>query len=461
MDGKREHSRPPSPRQADAPPYALQAEQAVLGGIMIVPEALDRVAGDLLPDHFYVHKHRLIYEAILEMADKSRPYDPVTLGEWMEASGKADAIDGAAYLTELAASVASAANIVAYARLVRDKAVLRDLIEVSNRNANDAFNPGNRDPAEILAEAEQRVFSLGERVGGNKQVIQPLKSAMIEAFNVLQDRYTNRGQPTGVQSGYKDLDKITAGLQPTDLVILAARPSQGKTTLALNIAEYAALSSSLAVLVFSMEMSATQLSMRLMSSVGRIDSTKLRTGDLDDEDWPRINETVRKLRNAKIFIDDTAAMTPDAVRSRARRLKREHNIGLIVIDYLQLMHVGGTKENRATEIAEISRSLKALAKELNLPVLALSQLNRSLESRADKRPVMSDLRESGGLEQDADTIMFIYRDEYYNKDSPDAGQAEIIIGKQRNGPTGTVRLRFLGQYTRFDPLSHDSTGAFE
>lgn len=462
MEGTRKQTTPPPPsRQEVAPPSAVHAEQAVLGGIMIVPDALDRIAGELLPDHFYIYKHRVIYSAILEMAEKSRPYDPVTLGEWLESAGKLDAIDGAHYLTDLASNVASAANIVAYAQLVKDKAILRDLIEVSNLNANDAFNPGNRDPSEILSVSEQRVFSLGERVGGNTTTIVPLRSALADAFSVLQDRYSTRGQPTGVQTGYGELDKLTAGLQPTDLIILAARPAQGKTTLALNIAEYAATKTGVAAAVFSMEMSSSQLSMRLLSSAGRIDSTKLRTGDLDDADWPRVTEAIRHLRDAKIFIDDTPALTPDAIRSRARRLKREHNIGLIVVDYLQLMHIGGTKENRATEISEISRSLKALAKELNVPVLALSQLNRSLESRTDKRPVMADLRESGAIEQDADAIVFIYRDEYYNKDSPDKGLAEIIIGKQRNGPTGTVKLRFFGAYTRFDNYDSGSNGSFE
>ena len=448
------------PDANNAPPNAISAEQAVLGGLMLVPDAIDRV-DDLLPEHFYLYKHQLIYSAILEMASKNKPFDPVTLGEWMVATGKADAIDGEAYLTELAANVASASNIKAYAGLVKDKAILRSLIEVSNQNADDAFNPGGRDPAEILSLSEQRMFALSEHVGGNRPTIVGLRTALAEAFDVLQDRYAARGQPTGVPTGYVDLDKITAGLQPTDLIILAARPSQGKTTLALNIAEHAAVKSKMPVAVFSMEMSASQLSMRLLSAVGRVDSSRLRTGDLEDEDWPKVSDAIRTLRDAKIFIDDTPALTPDVLRSRARRLKREHNVGLIVIDYLQLMQGVSSKENRATEISEISRSLKALAKELNVPVLALSQLNRSVESRTDKRPMMSDLRESGAIEQDADVIMFIYRDEYYNKDSPDKGIAEVIIGKQRNGPTGTVRLRFFGQFTVFASLANDSSGTFE
>jgi replicative DNA helicase len=336
------------------------------------------------------------------------------------------------------------------------------LIDVGTNIVNEGFMPEGRDTSEILEEAEKQVLAIAEGASRGKQDFTAVNKALSEAFDVLQTRYANGGGVTGLPTGYTEFDEMTAGLQPTDLIILAARPSMGKTTLALNMAEYGALKTRKAVAVFSMEMSASQLALRLISSVGRINATRLRTGQLEDEDWSRVTSAIRMLRDVKIFIDDTPAMSPVALAAKARRLKREHDLGLIVIDYLQLMQVPGNSENRATEISEISRSLKALAKELNVPVVALSQLNRSLETRADKRPVMADLRESGAIEQDADVIVFIYRDDYYNKEnSPDKGLAEVIIGKQRNGPTGSVKLKFFGEYTRFDNLSHDSVGSFE
>ena len=305
------------------------------------------------------------------------------------------------------------------------------------------------------------MFKIAEQGRRGRADFVSLREAMKDAFQILQERYENQGTVTGLPTGFHDFDEMTAGLQPSDLIILAARPAMGKTTLALNMAEYAALKTKKAVAVYSMEMSASQLAFRLISSIGRINATRLRTGQLEDEDWSRVNMAIKMLSDVKIFIDDTPALSPDVLRSKARRIKREHDLGLIVIDYLQLMTVPGTGENRATEISEISRSLKALAKELNVPVIALSQLNRGLESRTDKRPVMADLRESGAIEQDADIIVFIYRDEYYNKESADRGLAEVIIGKQRNGPTGTCKLKFFGEYTRFDNLARDSVGAFE
>ena len=344
---------------------------------------------------------------------------------------------------------------------VREKAVLRQLIDAGTEIVNDGFQPEGREVQEVLSAAEMKVFKIAEQGRRGRADFVPLREAMKDAFQLLQERYENQGAVTGLPTGFHDFDEMTAGLQNSDLIILAARPAMGKTTLALNMAEYGAIKTKKAVAVYSMEMSASQLAFRLISSIGRVNATRLRTGQLEDEDWSRVNMAIRMLSDVKIFIDDTPALSPDVLRSKARRIKREHDLGLIVIDYLQLMQVPGTGENRATEISEISRSLKALAKELNVPVIALSQLNRGLESRTDKRPVMADLRESGAIEQDADIIVFIYRDEYYNKESPDKGLAEVIIGKQRNGPTGMVKLKFFGEYTRFDNLARDSVGSFE
>lgn len=444
------------------PPHAIEAEQAVLGGLMLSPDSWDKIADKLVEQDFYRHDHQLIYRAIGELQNKSMPPDAVTLGEWFESQGIAELVGGSGYILELANNTPSAANITAYAEIVREKAVLRQLIEAGTEIANDGFLPEGRSTQEILEGAEQKVFRIAEAGARGRKGFTAMRSAVKEAFAQLQFRYENRGQVTGVPTGFTDFDNMTTGLQPSDLIILAARPSMGKTALALNMAEYCALKTKKAVAVFSMEMSASQLAFRLISSLGRINQQHLRTGDLADEEWPRVTSAITLLSEAKIFIDDTPALSPVELRSRARRLKREHDLGLIVIDYLQLMTVPGNKENRATEISEISRSLKALAKELNVPVIALSQLNRSLEQRTDKRPMMADLRESGAIEQDADLILFIYRDEYYNKESPDKGLAEIIIGKQRNGPTGMVKLTFLGQYTKFENHANQSySGSFE
>ncbi|CAG4973415.1 MAG: replicative DNA helicase [Lysobacter sp.] len=448
--------------QLRIPPQSVEAEQAVLGGLMLAPEAYDTVADSLAERDFYRRDHQLIFRAIRELAEKNKPFDAVTLGEWFESIGEAEQVAGGAYLIELASTTPSAANIKAYAEIVRDKAILRQLIEVGTNIVNDGFQPDGRESSEILSTAEQQVFAIAEAGAKGRTDFTAINTALSEAFDVLQTRYANGGSVTGLPTGYTEFDEMTAGLQPTDLLILAARPAMGKTTLALNIAEYAAIKSKKAVAVFSMEMSASQLALRLISSNGRVNAQRLRSGQLEDEDWSRVTSAIRMLKEAKIFIDDTPGLSPDALRAKARRLKREHDLGLVVIDYLQLMAVPGNNENRATEISEISRSLKHLAKELNVPVIALSQLNRSLETRADKRPVMADLRESGAIEQDADVIVFIYRDDYYNKEnSPDKGLAEVIIGKQRNGPTGSIKLKFFGEYTRFDNLSHDSVGSFE
>ncbi|MBT2744973.1 MULTISPECIES: replicative DNA helicase [unclassified Lysobacter] len=448
--------------QLRVPPQSVEAEQAVLGGLMLAPDAYDRVADQIVEEDFYRRDHQLIYRAIRELAEKSRPFDAVTLGEWFESQGLTEQVAGGAYLIELATTTPSAANITAYAEIVRDKAVMRKLIEVGTEIVNDGFQPDGRDSGEILAKAEQQVFAIAEAGARGRTDFTPVTKALSEAFDVLQTRYANGGSVTGIPTGYTEFDEMTAGLQNTDLLILAARPAMGKTAFALNIAEHAAFRTKKAVAVFSMEMSASQLALRLISSVGRVNAQRLRSGQLEDEDWARVTGAIRQLREVKIFIDDTPGLSPEVLRAKSRRLKREHDLGLIVIDYLQLMSVPGNNENRATEISEISRSLKHLAKELNLPVIALSQLNRSLEQRADKRPVMADLRESGAIEQDADVIVFIYRDDYYNKEtSPDKGLAEVIIGKQRSGPTGSLKLKFFGEYTRFDNLAHDSVGSFE
>ncbi len=441
------------------PPHSIEAEQSVLGGLMLSAEAWDKVADKINEQDFYRRDHQLIFRAIGELSNKSMPCDAVTLGEWFESNKLADSVGGTSYVLELANNTPSAANITAYADIVREKSVLRQLIDAGTDIANDGFQPEGRSSQEILEGAEQKVFRIAEAGNRGRKGFVGMRSAVKEAFQILQLRYETRGAVTGLPTGFTDFDEMTAGLQPSDLIIIAARPSMGKTALAINMAEYAALKTGKAAAIFSMEMSASQLAFRLISSMGRIDQQRLRTGDLNDEDWPRVTSAISLLSEAKIFIDDTPALSPSELRARARRLKKEHDLGLIVIDYLQLMSVPGNKENRATEISEISRGLKALAKELNVPVIALSQLNRSLEQRTDKRPVMADLRESGAIEQDADVIVFIYRDDYYNREtSTEKGVAEIIIGKQRNGPTGVCKLAFLGQYTRFENLARDSYG---
>ncbi len=458
-----ERNAAPSVETLRVPPHSIEAEQSVLGGLMLSPEAFDRIADRLTEDDFYRKDHRLIWRAINGLADRNMPFDAVTLGDWFEANELGEMISGPGYLVELANSTPSAANISAYADIVREKSVLRQLIDAGTTITANGYRPEGRSTQEVLEAAEQSVFHIAEAGARGRKSSVPMRVAVKDAFRLLTERYQNRGQLTGLPTGFADLDEKTAGLQPSDLIIVAARPSMGKTALAVNIAEHAAIRNKKAVAIFSMEMSASQLAFRLISSVGRIHQQNLRTGDLAEEDWPRVTSAITMLSDAKIFIDDTPALSPVDLRSRARRLQREHGgLGLIVIDYLQLMQVPGNKENRATEISEISRGLKALAKELDVPVVALSQLNRSLEQRADKRPMMSDLRESGAIEQDADVILFIYRDEYYNSESTDKGKAEIIIGKQRNGPTGMIKLTFLGQYTKFENFAPESyAGAFE
>ncbi len=433
------------------PPHSIEAEQAVLGGLMIDNTTWDQVADLVSEGDFYRKDHRLIFRAIAMLAEEAQPFDAVTIAEWLGNHNELDNAGGLAYLGTLASNTPTAANIKAYAGIVRERAVLRQLIQVSTDIANAAYNPAGRTSAEILDEAEKKVFDIAEQGSRGRSGYQAIKDLLVKAVDRIDTLYQNESAYTGIPTGFTDFDNMTSGLQNSDLIIIAGRPSMGKTSFAMNLVENAAIKNKTPVAVFSMEMPGEQLVLRMMSSLGRIDQHKIRTGKLDDADWPRLTSAVGILNDAPIFIDDTPGLTPMEVRARARRIAREHGLGLIVIDYLQLMQgSSGSSENRATEISEISRALKGLAKELNVPVIALSQLNRSLEQRPNKRTIMSDLRESGAIEQDADLIIFIYRDEVYNEESPDKGTAEIIIGKQRNGPIGTTRLTFLGQYTRFE-----------
>jgi len=438
------------------PPHSLQAEQSVLGGLMLDNNAWDRIADRVGEQDFYRREHRLIFAAIARLADQQQPLDVGTVAESLERREQLDDAGGLPYLSSIATETPSAANILAYAKIVREHSIMRQLISVGTSIADSGFQPAGRDAAALLDEAERCVFEISEqqaRGGGGFQVIRSLLSRAVERIETLYERQ----EPiTGLPTGFTDFDLMTSGLQPSDLIVVAGRPSMGKTTFAMNLAEHAAIKVRRPVAVFSMEMPGDSLAMRMMSSLGRIDQHRVRTGRLEDDEWPRLTSAVSLLAEVPLFIDDTPAMTPTEVRARARRLKREQrDLGLIVIDYLQLMQAPGQGENRATEISAISRGLKALAKELDVPIVALSQLNRNLEQRPNKRPVMSDLRESGSIEQDADLVVFIYRDEVYNEDSPDKGIAEIIIGKQRNGPIGTTRLTFLGQYTKFENFIKD------
>ncbi len=437
--------------QLKVPPHSVEAEQSILGGLMLDNAAWDQVADIITDEDFYRHDHRVIYQAICDLCGKNQPADVVTLSEWLDKTAQLDEVGGLAYLGSLAKNTPSAANIAAYANIVRERAILRQLISVGAKISESAFHTEGRTSADILDMAERAVFQIAERGSRGKKGFVGIKDLLTKAVDRIDTLFQQDSPITGVSTGFKDFDEMTSGLQAGDLVIVAGRPSMGKTTFSMNMAENAAVYSKVPVAVFSMEMPGDQLAMRMMSSIGRIDQHKIRTGKLSDDDWPKLTNAVGVLAEAPIFIDDTPGLSPNELRAKARRLAREHGqLGLIVIDYLQLMQVPEIRENRAAEISEISRSLKGLAKELSVPVIALSQLNRSLEQRPNKRPVMSDLRESGAIEQDADVIIFIYRDEVYNDDSPDKGTAEIIIGKQRNGPIGMVRQTFLGKYTRFE-----------
>lgn len=410
------------------------------------------VIGDKLSEtDFYRQDHRLIFRAIAYLASQQKPLDVITLSEWLKENRSLEDAGGLAYLATMAKDTPSAANIAAYADIVREKSILRQLISVGTEIADSGYNTEGRDSRELLDQAERKVFEIAEQGTRHTKSFRDLKSLMKATLENIEVLSKLNSTITGVSTGYTDLDEMTSGLQKGDLVIVAGRPSMGKTTFSMNIAEYAAAHKKLPVAVFSMEMPAEQLTLRLLSSMGRVDQHRLRTGQLTDDDWPRIATAVKIFADVPMFIDDSPALSPNEVRARSRRLVREHGqLGLIVLDYLQLMQGSGKNENRTNEVSEISRSLKALAKELSTPIIVLSQLNRSLEQRPNKRPVMSDLRESGAIEQDADVIMFVYRDEVYHPDSAEKGSAEIIIAKQRNGPIGTCRLTFLGKYTRFE-----------
>jgi replicative DNA helicase len=442
--------------QVDAikvPPHSLEAEQSVIGGLLLDNERWDTVAEKVVAKDFYSRPHRLIFEAVKDILEESSPLDLITLSEHLELREQLEEVGGFAYLADLAKNTPSAANINAYADIVAQRALVRSLIGVANEIADSGYDPQGRTSEELVDLAESKVFAIAEGRASENEGPQNVDSILEKTLERIEILYkTPQDGVTGVDTGFNDLNKKTAGLQGSDLIIVAARPSMGKTTFAMNLCENAAMKQDKPVLIFSLEMPAEQLMMRMLASLSRVDQTKIRTGQLDDEDWARISSSMGILMDKKnMYIDDSSGLTPTEVRSRARRIAREHDgISMIMIDYLQLMRVPSLSDNRTLEIAEISRSLKALAKELNVPVVALSQLNRSLEQRADKRPVNSDLRESGSIEQDADLIMFIYRDEVYNPDSSLKGIAEIILGKQRNGPIGSVRLTFQGQHSRFD-----------
>jgi replicative DNA helicase len=449
------------PQSADAeiaalrvPPHSVEAEQSVLGAVLLDNTAWERIGDVVREPDFYRHDHRLIWQHLARLLERNQPADVLTLQDALKSTGKLEEAGGLSYLNALASGTPSAANVRRYAEIVRDRAILRRLISVSDEIATTALNPQGRDTRQILDEAESRMFQISEDGSRGRVGFQDLQSVLAQVVERVDDLY-NRENPndiTGVPTGFTDLDRMTSGMQPGDLIIIAARPSVGKTAFALNMAEHVAISQGMPVAVFSMEMGATQLAMRLVCSVGRIDQQRLRTGRLTEDDWPRLTSAIQKMQDANLFIDETPALNPLELRARARRLARQYGkLGLIMVDYLQLMSgTGSSGENRATEVAEISRSLKALAKELNVPVIALSQLSREVEKRNDKKPIMSDLRESGAIEQDADVILFIHREDRYDPDSPNKGMAEIIIGKQRNGPIGSVTLTFLGQYTKFE-----------
>lgn len=435
------------------PPHSIEAEQSVLGGLLLDNSAWDRLGGFLKEEDFYRFDHRLIFQHIVRLVSASKPADVITVFESLQVSGKADEAGGLEYLNSLARNTPSAANIRHYAQLVRDRSILRQLITVSDEISANAFQTRGKDVKQILDEAETRIFAIAEESSRETQGFQSINHLLSGVAERIEELYNseNDSDITGIPTGFIDLDRMTSGLQPGDLVIVAGRPSMGKTAFSVNIGEYVAIEQALPVCIFSMEMSGAQLASRMLGSVGRLDQHRLRTGRLQENDWDKLTFAMGKMNNAPLYVDETPALNSIELRARARRLAKQcGQLGLIIIDYLQLMSPSSAGENRATEISEISRGLKALAKELNCPVITLSQLNRSVEQRPNKRPVMSDLRESGAIEQDADLILFIYRDEVYNPDTPDKGIAEIIVGKQRNGPIGSVRLTFLGQYTKFD-----------
>ena len=438
------------------PPHSIEAEQSILGGLLLDNSKWDVVGDKVIEDDFYRQDHRLLFRVVSRLATSGNPIDVITVSEELQRLGELENAGGMGYLAELAEKTPSASNVRSYANIVHERAVLRRLIQVSGEISDSAFNPTGRSTNELLDDAERKVFKISESSAGQESGPSSVNPVLTKTLERIEELFDAPDGITGVTTGFKDLDDMTSGLQPSDLVIVAARPSMGKTAFAMNLVESAIIKAEKSVLVFSMEMPADSILMRMLSSLGQINQTRVRSGKLEEEDWPRLSSAAKMLKDRPLYIDDTAGLSPTEVRSRARRVARElkGDMGMIMIDYLQLMQIPGMNEGRTAEISEISRSLKALAKEMNCPVVALSQLNRGLESRTDKRPMNSDLRESGAIEQDADVIMFIYRDEYYNEESPDKGIAEIIIGKQRNGPIGKVKLQFQGQFTKFNDLSH-------
>jgi len=442
------------------PPNSIEAEQSVLGGLMLDNEAWDAIGDMVNENDFYRRDHRLIFQTISKMMESGLTCDAITIAERLDKSAMLDEAGGVSYLGELVSTVPSVENIKAYAEIVRERAVSRNLIKVANEIADSAFLPEGRSVEELLDTAEKKVFELAENGTRHRAGFESIKTLLVKAVERIETVYASDSVITGVSTGMDRFDEETSGLQKSDLIIVAGRPSMGKTSFAMNIAENAAIKSKCPVAVFSLEMPGDQLAMRMIASQGRINLKDLRTGNLSDDDWPRITSALGMISESPIYVDYTPGLTPTELRAKARRLKRENGLGMIIIDYLQLMEAGGGQgENRATELSTISRALKSLAMELQVPVIALSQLNRSLEQRPNKRPVMSDLRESGAIEQDADLIVFIYRDEvYYKEESEDKGIAEIIIAKQRNGPIGSVRMAFLNEYTRFENLAPDMYG---
>jgi replicative DNA helicase len=448
-------ARPPADSQVAAlklPPHSIEAEQSLIGGLLLDNSAWDRIADIVAEGDFYRDDHRRVFHHIRRLIEAARPADVVTVFESIEKSNEVDQTGGMAYLGEIANATPSAANIRRYAEIVRERAVLRKLVSVGDAIAANALNPAGRDAKQLLDEAERQVFEIAEAGAKSTQgfaAITPLLGQVVDRIQELYDR-ENPSDITGVATGFHDLDRMTSGLQPGDMVVIAGRPSMGKTSIALNVAEHVGVELRLPVAIFSLEMSGPQIATRLLSSVGHLDQTRTRNGRLTDEDWDKMTIALGKLHDAPIHVDETGALTATDLRARARRLHRQcGKLGLIVIDYIQLMTSSREGENRATEISEISRSIKSLAKELQVPIIALSQLSRKVEERTDKRPLMSDLRESGAIEQDADIILMMYREEYYKPDTPEKGVAEVIVGKHRNGPTGTVKVTFLGEYTKF------------